>query len=389
MPPVSNDQVVFKLGLGGVEDLDQVSKSETRRSRWPVPGYLNFNQARSLKIASRDPELLADVAERRSRGEAFVVADGIEADTQLVEQVRRETVRPINHRIPDRLVTPLACARIAKFASSKRGLSQIHLRPAAKNPIFLGEEVVESQVALVVIQVSSALEKVVVAIERVGLRQWVILGEGEQRCGHRAGGIACGNKIIVRNGLSGIWPRGVNQLNSTGTALAHSAAEASAEVGAEMPEVSLACLRGEQLRSGRPGRDHPLSLVVGEEEEFVPHNWPADGSAELVVSQFRLFRPSGSTPSGRCLIGVERVVPEKFENVAMEGVGPRFEGRAHDATLVIAKFRRGVLGDQVEFLNGVDVGGVPGLVVLVFAIEDPVNQVGVGLFAVSIDVGPP
>jgi hypothetical protein len=43
----------------------------------------------------------------------------------------------------------------------------------------------------------------------------------------------------------------------------------------------------------------------------------------------------------------------KFKNIAMIGIRARFYRGADDTPLKIAKFRRSVLGDDIEFLNRV------------------------------------
>ena len=71
----------------------------------------------------------------------------------------------------------------------------------------------------------------------------------------------------------------------------------------------------------------------------------------------------------------------------MKAIGARLGADAHDPALVVAEFGGGVLSDQVEFLNSIDARRVAGLVVLVFAVENTVDQILVRLLAVAVDVG--
>src|SRR5262249_25569988 len=86
------------------------------------------------------------------------------------------------------------------------------------------------------------------------------------------------------------------------------------------------------------------------------------------------------------VIGIEFVVAEILPDVAMEVVGPRLEGGANDSALEIPEFGGGVLGDQVEFLDGVGSRCVPQEVVGNLVIVHAVQQKVVRLFAVPIDV---
>ena len=92
--------------------------------------------------------------------------------------------------------------------------------------------------------------------------------------------------------------------------------------------------------------------------------------------------------SRRPSVGVERVVAQKFEDAAVKSIGSRLDAGVDDAALVIAKLRRGVLGDDVEFLDSVDARLVADFVVGVFAVDDAIEQKLIGLLAVAIDVWP-
>src|SRR5215467_10389762 len=100
-----------------------------------------------------------------------------------------------------------------------------------------------------------------------------------------------------------------------------------------------------------------LALVIKEEEQFVLHDGAADGSPEHVPPQRRpgerlaiLINPLEAVLP---LIGVQLVIAEVFEDVAMETIGPRFDGCADDAALKIPELSRCVVGDEVKFLDRV------------------------------------
>ena len=70
----------------------------------------------------------------------------------------------------------------------------------------------------------------------------------------------------------------------------------------------------------------------------------------------------------------------------MKTVGARLDARTDDSPLIVPELSRGVLGDQVELLDGINPRCITDFVVLVFAVEDSVNEIFVGLLAVSVDV---
>ncbi len=58
-------------------------------------------------------------------------------------------------------------------------------------------------------------------------------------------------------------------------------------------------------------------------------------------------------------VGIQLVVAEKLPDVAVKLVSSGLEGSADNAALEITEFGRGVLGDQVEFLDGIRSRSVP------------------------------
>ena len=79
----------------------------------------------------------------------------------------------------------------------------------------------------------------------------------------------------------------------------------------------------------------------------------AEGGAELVKAEAG-FRNAQSVIEP--VVGIEGVVAEEFKGVAVEFVGAGFNGGIHDATEKITELRLRILGDQVEFLDGVGAG---------------------------------
>ena len=70
----------------------------------------------------------------------------------------------------------------------------------------------------------------------------------------------------------------------------------------------------------------------------------------------------------------------------MEAVGPRLDSRAHDSALKVPELGRGILGDEIEFLNRIrrrrKANQIVRHLIVVHTVEDKV----VGLFPVAVDV---
>ena len=90
----------------------------------------------------------------------------------------------------------------------------------------------------------------------------------------------------------------------------------------------------------------------------------------------------------RPLVGIKEVVAQEFENVAVELVGARFQAHVDHAAQEVAVFCAGVVGDHVEFLDGVHAGRIGDVVVDELVVIHTVQHVVVGLFAVAVDVRP-
>ena len=113
-----------------------------------------------------------------------------------------------------------------------------------------------------------------------------------------------------------------------------------------------------------------LALVVDEEESLVFLDGAAERSAKLV--EVELF-------SGGCEVaaGIELGVAEILEERSVYAVGSGFCGYKHRRTRARAIFRRVVVGENLEFLNGIDgrqdSDAAAGELVVVIAVEQPVG----------------
>src|SRR5215467_4320356 len=69
----------------------------------------------------------------------------------------------------------------------------------------------------------------------------------------------------------------------------------------------------------------------------------------------------------------------------MELIGSRFCRDADDAALVISELCGCVLRNDVEFLNSVYVRGITSFIVLIFTIQNAIEEILICLLTVSID----
>src|SRR5208337_3714587 len=161
------------------------------------------------------------------------------------------------------------------------------------------------------------------------------------------------------------------------------------QLGAKLPKVTAALLLRESLSVLGTGTRPAQTLIIGKKEQLVFLYGTADGAAKHVVAHCRrgLHRPGG--PGSSLGVGIKIIVPQELKGIAVQGVGAGFDADANDATSVIAKIGAGVLGDNVELLNCIDVRRVSNLVVLGFLIHDAVQKETNCLFAIAIDVRTP
>ncbi len=108
------------------------------------------------------------------------------------------------------------------------------------------------------------------------------------------------------------------------------------------------------LPDGLPG-----SLVVGEEEYFVPFDRTAHGSTKLVLN-------INSAGWGIVVSGIQVGVAQKFEDVAVKAVGPGLGDDIDLAAAIVAIFCVEVIGNDAKLGDRVEVGNQCGAVVNAF-----------------------
>src|SRR3981081_1791338 len=117
----------------------------------------------------------------------------------------------------------------------------------------------------------------------------------------------------------------------------------------------------------------PLGLVIQEEECLVLLNGPAHRAAELVQVEFFAC-------GGEIAASVKLGVPEELKERAVKLVRPRLRGQQNRRTRTGSVFRRIVVGENLEFLDGVDrrKNGytTSGQLVVVVTIKQPVCTLG-------------
>src|SRR5260370_15112712 len=72
----------------------------------------------------------------------------------------------------------------------------------------------------------------------------------------------------------------------------------------------------------------------------------------------------------------------------MEAVGARFNGGAYHPSLIVAELGGSVLSNQVEFLDRIDAGIVGRLVIFALVVDLAVEEKGISLFPIAIDIRP-
>ena len=140
-------------------------------------------------------------------------------------------------------------------------------------------------------------------------------------------------------------------------------------------------------RRERIGRRRLLAstLVVGEEEQLVLHDRPANGAAEDLAVEVR-FAAAG--PVGRPRRRRQLVVAPVVEAVAADVVGSRLDDHVDDRPGDVAELGRVVVGLDADLLHRVRARLVGDQVVDGVVHVDAVEHEVVGLFALAVDVGP-
>src|SRR5437016_6166041 len=100
----------------------------------------------------------------------------------------------------------------------------------------------------------------------------------------------------------------------------------------------------------------PLPLVVGEKEQLVLNDGSANRPTEHIPAEFRLGYHRRRVEPIFPLVCIQHVVPEELEYITVETIGTGLDRRADDASLEIPEFGGCILGNHIEFLNGINTG---------------------------------
>src|SRR6476660_4985367 len=145
------------------------------------------------------------------------------------------------------------------------------------------------------------------------------------------------------------------------------------------------------MGTGR-GRVEASALIVREEEQFTFDDRSAERSPKHIPTQLGLGQNSARRTSRIAVpprVGVEDVVAEELEGIAVEAVGPRLNGGVYNSALKISELCRGVLRDDVKLLNGVRRRRESKPVLRYLVVINAVQQEVISLFTIAIDIGAP
>ncbi len=120
------------------------------------------------------------------------------------------------------------------------------------------------------------------------------------------------------------------------------------------------------------------ALIVGEEEDLVVANRPAEGSAKLVLAE-------GAARGREVVAGIEIGVAQEVEGAAVKAVGAGLGDDADLAAAELAILGVEVAGDDAELGDGVEVGDDGGAGVDVFFDVAAVDAEEVGELALPVD----
>ena len=139
------------------------------------------------------------------------------------------------------------------------------------------------------------------------------------------------------------------------------------------------------LGRGGGGQVEARALIIREEEQLVLPDGTADGAAVLIPA---LARRGQAVEVVGPLVGVEEIVAQILEQVAVELVGARFQADVDHAAEKLAELRIRIVGDHAEFLDRVHVRRVGHIVIDELDVLHAVQQVVIGLLAIAVEVGP-
>lgn len=247
--------------------------------------------------------------------------------------------------------------------------------PAAGEGILISEADIDLGVGLVVAQPAGGTGEVV-----VGDAQWsragvvgegIEVGTGEEFLGDRVGDAGGGNDVAGKGGAGGG--------TRTGERIANDGV-----LGEELGQIAGAPRGGGDAGGSGSGGALLGAFVVEEEEGFVALDGAAEGASEDIAAEG--IAP-GSRAVGEETVGIEFVVAEKFEDVAVELVGTALEGHDDACAADVAVFAAAVAGDDFDLFEGVDVGLIADAVADGFSGFDAVEQEVVRLFAIAVYLG--
>ena len=128
--------------------------------------------------------------------------------------------------------------------------------------------------------------------------------------------------------------------------------EASTQRSAVLPKIANALPAGRDDCINWNPLAYAQLLVIAKEKRPVFLDWAANAAAELVLAKLRFWqlRPSEIV----VLVRIQRLVPEEFEQGAMEHVGARFREDIHDARGGAANFGAIQIRLNLELLDRVN-----------------------------------
>src|SRR5215472_3202645 len=183
--------------------------------------------------------------------------------------------------------------------------------------------------------------------------------------------ITAGIVKLVRNGTFGPVQADARGIKTTGT---------------EGPKIPLALRCGEHIKELRVRWViETLPLVIEKEEHLVLDDWSTNGAAIHIPAKGYSRRSSEIVFPA---VGVQLVIAEVLPYIAMKIVSARLDRGADDATLEITELGRGIVSDQIEFLDGVGRRGVTEQVVGNLIVVQTVENEIVGLLAVTVNIRP-
>ena len=127
-------------------------------------------------------------------------------------------------------------------------------------------------------------------------------------------------------------------------------------------EVAGVCLfegSGHGEGTGQAATNLTEELGIAEEEGLVLEDGPAQAAAELILAQFRLaerFAGQGIRCAKQVRIGVQLVVAEELIDSTVKVVGSALGDDVDDGTTGAACIGREGVGEDADFLNGIDGG---------------------------------